>query len=137
MKLHLLLGVALLTAGPALAQTINTGPDYDERMLFNPSFIEQLSTPTRTAGGQPGAQYWQNTADYHIDARLDEKTARVSATVDITYTNNSPDRLPFVWLQVDQNLYRNDSRGGAVTPVAGGRFGNGDRAFRGATRCKP
>ena len=126
-----LLGATLLAAGPALAQTVNTGPAYDSRTLFNPSFIEQLSTPTRTAGGQPGANYWQNAADYHIDARLDEKTARVSATVDITYTNNSPDRLPFVWLQVDQNLYRNDSRGGAVTPAAGGRFGNGDRAFRG------
>ena len=126
-----LLGATLLAAGPALAQTVNTGPAYDSRTLFNPSFIEQLSTPTRTAGGQPGAQYWQNAADYRIDARLDEKTARVSATVDITYTNNSPDRLPFVWLQVDQNLYRNDSRGGAITPVAGGRFGNSDRTFRG------
>ena len=127
----LLLGAALFTVGSATAQQPATGPAYDARTLFNPSFIEQLSTPTRTAGGQPGAQYWQNAADYRIAARLDEKTARVSATVDITYTNNSPDRLPFVWLQVDQNLYRNDSRGGAVTPVAGGRFGNSDRAFRG------
>ncbi|GAB3650885.1 M1 family metallopeptidase [Hymenobacter agri] len=131
MKLHFLLGAALLAAGPALAQSINTGPAYDSRTLFNPSFIEQLSTPTRTAGGQPGAEYWQNAADYKINARLDEKTARVTASVVITYTNNSPDALPFVWLQVDQNLYRNDSRGGAVTPIGGGRFGNADRAFRG------
>jgi hypothetical protein len=126
-----LLGAALLAAGPSLAQTPNTGPAYDSRTLFNPSFIEQLSTPTRTAGGQPGAEYWQNAADYKIDARLDEKAARVNASVAITYTNNSPDALPFVWLQVEQNLYRNDSRGGAVTPVGGGRFGNADRAFRG------
>ena len=131
MKLHLLLGVALLTAGPALAQTINTGPAYDARTLFNPSFIEQLSTPTRTAGGQPGAQYWQNAADYKIDARLDEKAARVSATVAITYTNNSPDALSFVWLQVEQNLYKETSRGAGVTPVGGGRFGNGSRGFLG------
>ena len=131
MKPIFLLGAALLAAGPVLAQTPNTGPAYDARTLFNPSFIEQLSTPTRTAGGQPGAQYWQNAADYKIDARLDEKTARVTATAAITYTNNSPDALPFVWLQVDQNLYRNDSRGGAVTPIGGGRFGNADRAFRG------
>ncbi|GAB3850049.1 M1 family metallopeptidase [Hymenobacter terrigena] len=126
-----LLGAALLAAGPALAQTPNIGPAYDSRTLFNPSFIEQLSTPTRTAGGQPGAQYWQNAADYKIDARLDEKTARVTATVAITYTNNSPDALPFVWLQVDQNLYREDSRGAAITPVGGGRFGNNSRGFRG------
>ncbi len=126
-----LLGAALLAAGPARAQTIDTGPAYDPRALFNPSFIEQLSTPTRTAGGQPGARYWQNAADYKIDARLDEKTARVTATVAITYTNNSPDALPFVWLQVDQNLYREDSRGAAITPVGGGRFGNNARGFRG------
>ncbi|MGY3088710.1 hypothetical protein ACVWYF_001750 [Hymenobacter sp. UYAg731] len=126
-----LLGAALLAAGPALAQSPNTGPAYDSRTLFNPSFIEQLSTPTRTAGGQPGAEYWQNAADYKIDARLDEKTARVTATVAITYTNNSPDALAFVWLQVDQNLYREDSRGAAITPVGGGRFGNNSRGFRG------
>ena len=131
MKLTILLGTVLLAAGPALAQTINTGPAYDARTLFNPSFIEQLSTPTRTAGGQPGSQYWQNAADYRIDARLDEKAARVSATVAITYTNNSPDALSFVWLQVDQNLYREDSRGAAITPVGGGRFGNNARGFQG------
>ncbi|MBF9238125.1 M1 family metallopeptidase [Hymenobacter sp. BT683] len=128
----LLLGAALLsTAGAAWAQQVPTGPAYDARTLFNPSFIEQLATPTRTAGGQPGAAYWQNAADYKINASLDDKTARVTATVDITYTNNSPDRLPFVWLQLDQNLFRNDSRGAAATPVAGGRFGNAARGFRG------
>ena len=127
----LLLGASLLAAGPVLAQSPSTGPAYDSRTLFNPSFLEQLSTPTRTAGGQPGAQYWQNAADYKIDARLDEKTARVTATVAITYTNNSPDALPFVWLQVDQNLYREDSRGAAITPIGGGRFGNNSRGFRG------
>ncbi|MBD2769475.1 M1 family metallopeptidase [Hymenobacter sp. BT664] len=137
MKLNLLsrglLSAALLAAGPVAAQlpTSGSGAAYDARTLFNPSFIEQLATPTRTAGGQPGAAYWQNAADYKINARLDEKAARVTATVDITYTNNSPDNLPFVWLQVDQNLFRNDSRGAAATPVAGGRFGNSARAFRG------
>ena len=129
----LLLGVALLAAGASQAQQApgSTGPAYDARTLFNPSFIEQLATPTRTAGGQPGAAYWQNAADYQISARLDEKAARVTATVNITYTNNSPDALPFVWLQVDQNLFRADSRGAAATPVNGGRFGNAARGFRG------
>ncbi|WP_035563592.1 M1 family metallopeptidase [Hymenobacter sp. IS2118] len=132
MKRHFLLGVALLTtAGAARAQAVNTGPAYDARTLFSPLFIEQLATPTRTAGGKPGAAYWQNEADYKIDASLDDKTARVTATVDITYTNNSPDRLPFVWLQLDQNLFRADSRGAAATPVAGGRFGNAARGFQG------
>ncbi|ALW85557.1 peptidase M1 [Hymenobacter sedentarius] len=127
----LVLGAALLTTGVAAGQQAATGPAYDARTLFSPMFIEQLATPTRTAGGQPGAAYWQNGADYKINARLDDKTARVTASVDITYTNNSPDRLAFVWLQLDQNLYRADSRGAAATPVAGGRFGNSARDFRG------
>ncbi|TPG67663.1 M1 family peptidase [Hymenobacter nivis] len=83
-----------------------------------------MGPATRTAGGQPAANYWQNAADYQIAASLDEKAARVSATATITYTNNSPNALPFVWLQLDQNLFRGDSRGAAATPVAGGRFGN-------------
>ncbi|HEX8505477.1 MAG TPA: M1 family peptidase, partial [Hymenobacter sp.] len=126
-----LLSAALLLASTAAAQQFSTGPAYDARTLFSPAFIEQLATPTRTAGGQPGAAYWQNAADYKIAARLDEKAARVTATVDITYTNNSPDALPFVWLQLDQNLYRADSRGAAATAVAGGRFGNSARGFKG------
>ena len=138
MKIPFLLGAALLAAGPALAQAVNTGPAYDARTLFNPSFIEQLATPTRTAGGQPGAQYWQNAADYKIDARLDENTARVTATATITYTNNSPDRAA---LRV---------AAGRPEPVSGrlargGRDARGRRALRqrgrgasgAATRCRP
>ena len=132
MRIPFLSGALLAVAGlGARAASAQTGPGYDARTLFNPTFIEQLATPTRTAGGQPGAAYWQNAADYKIKASLDDKTARVTASVDIAYTNNSPDRLPFVWLQVDQNLFRADSRGAAATPVAGSRFGNGARGFRG------
>ena len=106
-------------------------PPYNARALFTPDYLNQVGPATRTAGGQPAATYWQNAADYQITASLDEKTARVSATATITYTNNSPDALPFVWLQLDQNLFRADSRGAAATPVAGGRFGNSARGFQG------
>ncbi len=106
-------------------------PPYNARALFAPNFLDQPGPTTRTAGGAPGATYWQNAADYQITASLDEKKARVAATAVITYTNNSPDALGFVWLQVDQNLFRNDSRGAAITPVQGGRFGNAARGFRG------
>ncbi|MGI4884592.1 MAG: M1 family metallopeptidase [Janthinobacterium lividum] len=106
-------------------------PPYNARALFSPDYLNQVGPATRTAGGQPAATYWQNAADYQIAASLDEKTARVSATATITYTNNSPDALPFVWLQLDQNLFRADSRGAAATPVAGGRFGNAARGFQG------
>ena len=130
-----LLGSALLLGGAAQAQTggpaAGPGPGFNARALFVPNFLDQAGPATHTAGGQPGATYWQNAADYQIAASLDEKRARVTATAAITYTNNSPDALPFVWLQVDQNLFRADSRGAAVTPPAGGRFGNAARGFLG------
>ena len=129
----LLLGAAATQAQPNLPVIVPPAnmPPYDAKALFQPDFLDQPAPATRTGGGKPGATYWQNAADYQIAARLDEKAARVTATVHITYTNNSPDELPFVWLQLDQNLFRADSRGAAVTPVAGGRFGNAARGFQG------
>ena len=135
----LLAGAALLL-GAATAQAQRPAPlppppanlpPYDARVLFQPDFLDQPAPSTRTGGGKPGATYWQNAADYQIAASLDEKAARVTATATITYTNNSPDELPFVWVQLDQNLFRADSRGAAATPVAGSRFGNGARGFQG------
>ncbi|MGI4741668.1 MAG: M1 family metallopeptidase [Janthinobacterium lividum] len=135
---RLLAGAALLLSTVAQAQSglpvivppANL-PPYNARALFNPDYLNQVGPATRTAGGKPGATYWQNAADYQIAASLDDKAARVTATAAITYTNNSPDELPFVWLQLDQNLYRADSRGSAATPLTGSRFGNGSRSFRG------
>ncbi len=135
-----LLAGAVLLLGAATAQAQRPAPlppppanlpPYDARVLFQPDFLDQTAPATRTGGGKPGATYWQNAADYQIAASLDEKAARVTATVTITYTNNSPDELPFVWVQLDQNLFRADSRGAAATPVAGSRFGNGARGFQG------
>ncbi len=129
----LLLGAATAQAQQGLPIVIPPAnlPPYDARVLFQPDYLNQPAPATRTGGGQPGATYWQNAADYQIAASLDEKAARVTATATITYTNNSPDELPFVWVQLDQNLFRADSRGAAATPVAGSRFGNGARGFKG------
>jgi hypothetical protein len=136
-----LLAGAMLLFGAATAQAQRPAfplppppadmPPFDARALFQPDYFKMPPVATRTGGGKPGATYWQNAADYTIAARLDEQTARVTATATITYTNNSPDELPFVWLQVDQNLFRADSRGAAATPVNGGRFGNSARGFQG------
>lgn len=71
---------------------------------------------TRSASGEPGPGYWQQRADYTIDATLDTAAKRVSGTVRIRYTNNSPDSLRLVWLQLDQNLYGNGSKGSALFP---------------------
>jgi hypothetical protein len=82
----------------------------------------------RTASGMPGPDYWQQRADYTITASLDTARQRVSGSVTIRYTNNSPDTLRFVWLQLDQNLYRPGSKGSALFP-ADSRWGV--RGFQG------
>ena len=71
----------------------------------------------RSASGVPGPHYWQQRADYTIAATLDTATTTVAGSVQIRYTNNSPDTLRYVWIQVDQNLYRNGSKGSALFPA--------------------
>jgi hypothetical protein len=68
----------------------------------------------RSAGGQPGPDYWQQRADYSIAATLDTSSQSLAGRVTITYTNNSPDTLTFVWLQLDQNLYHEGSIGSTL-----------------------
>lgn len=70
-----------------------------------------LPTPNeqRTASGAPGRGYWQQRADYVINVELDDTTQRLSASETITYFNNSPDPLSYLWLQLDQNIWAKDS----------------------------
>ena len=71
----------------------------------------------RSANGVPGPDYWQQRADYTIAATLDTGTTELTGSVEIRYTNNSPDTLRYVWVQVDQNLYRTGSKGSALFPA--------------------
>ena len=72
---------------------------------------EVLPTPNayRNAAGAPGHEYWQQEASYRIDVRLDEDARRVIGSETISYTNNSPDSLRYLWLQLDQNRFKDDS----------------------------
>src|SRR4029077_21205107 len=67
-----------------------------------------LPTPTmiREGSGRPGSRYWQERADYTIRAALDTATHTITGSETIRYTNNSPDSLRYLWLQVDQNIYK-------------------------------
>jgi len=78
-----------------------------------------LPTPTllREGSGRPGPRYWQQRADYSIRVALDTATHTVSGAETIRYLNNSPDTLAYLWLQLDQNIYRANSRGAAVNPT--------------------
>ncbi len=97
---------------------------YDQHKVFSPLFYQQNGNQYRTAGGAPSAKYWQNRADYKLNVSLDTAKHRITGSAQITYTNNSPDGLPFLWLQLDQNIYREDSRGQATSAITGGRFVN-------------
>ena len=72
---------------------------------------QELPTPNvyRTASGAPGHEYWQQRADYNMKIHLDDATQRIDGSETITYTNNSPDELRYVWLQLDQNVRALDS----------------------------
>src|SRR5215218_10109083 len=99
MRLLLACLLCLTTFSPAAAQS-KTRPSDKFRQLE-----EELPTPNayRAASGAPGHRYWQQRADYTIDAELDEANRRVTARETVAYYNNSPDTLSYLWLQLDQN----------------------------------
>jgi hypothetical protein len=98
---------------------------YDAKEAFNPQFYTYPGNDFRSASGEPGPKYWQNRTDYKINCTLDTTKHSISGDVELTYTNNSPDNLKFLWLQLDQNIYKIDSRGSATTTETGGRYANG------------
>jgi hypothetical protein len=71
-----------------------------------------LATPNmfRTASGAPGPAYYQQQADYKIDIELDDKNSKLSGSETVTYYNNSPDNLEYLWLQLDQNQAAKNSQ---------------------------
>lgn len=105
---------------------------YDPHVLFSPLFYPTGSTITRAATGEPNVGYWQNKADYSITASLNDITHEVTGSVTITYKNNSPHALSFLWLQLDQNLFNRESRGQARMPLdSRSRYGDSKSSFNG------
>lgn len=131
----LLIGVLVLLSLSATAQTINS--TYDQHDLFTPNFYPSSVNEYRAADGEPGPKYWTNRASYKIAANFDDIKDEISGSVTITYTNNSPEALPFLWLYLDQNLYNLDSRGQAKTPATGrSRYGDVNSKFEGGFNIK-
>lgn len=130
--------VACLLAFSGFAQqTAPTTPtsNYNPGEAFGPLFYTQNGNEYRSASGAPGPKYWQNRVDYNITANLDETKNMVSGSVTITYKNNSPDKLPFLWLQLDQNTFKETSRGYAVTPPVS-RYGAQGEKFDGGYKIQ-
>jgi hypothetical protein len=113
MKKLLSFGIMCLTALTVMAQDIRNNPGSNHGNKF-----EQLGTilPTpneyRTASGAPGTKYWQQRADYDIKATLDEKNLMLHGSETITYFNNSPDVLTYIWLQLDENEHSTTKNAG-------------------------
>lgn len=104
----------------AVAQTNPTEKSIKESSRVDSNKFSQmydlLATPNmfRTASGAPGPAYYQQKADYKIDVELDDKNSRLSGSETITYYNNSPDTLEYLWVQLDQNQAAKNSQ----TPLA-------------------
>ncbi|MFN9950476.1 MAG: M1 family metallopeptidase [Bacteroidota bacterium] len=106
-----------------------TVSNYSYTETFAPFFYSKNGNEFRSASGEPGPRYWQNKVDYMIDVKLNEATNEIKGYEIITYTNNSPQKLPYLWMQLDQNLFRKDSRGSAITPYNGSRNGGRGQGF--------
>jgi len=103
MKQSIVLFLILCLVVPALAQQTWQGK-FEQ-------LDQQLPTPNsyRAASGAPGINYWQQRADYDIDVELNEDTQLITGKETITYFNNSPEILRFLWLQLDQNNLSKDN----------------------------
>ncbi len=106
-------GPGMRVPGPRAPETI-----FSRLALPSPNEV-------RLGSGAPGPEYWQQRVDYTIEATLDDVARTLTAKARITYTNNSPHDLSYVWLNLEQNLFNPESRGARLTS-RGARFGNRD-----------
>ena len=85
--------------------------------LLGTDFTPKMELPRDRLVENQDMPIGKNSADYKIDIRLNEDKKHFTGSEVITYTNNSPDALGFLWVQVDQNLFKKDSRGNAIIPL--------------------
>ncbi|MDC8000767.1 M1 family metallopeptidase [Aequorivita todarodis] len=117
----LFLAILFLFSGIVSAQE-ETDSQKRESGHYNTNRFKQLyeefSTPNmfRTASGAPGPSYYQQQADYKMDIELDDKNKKITGNETITYSNNSPDPLEYLWVQLDQNKRAKDSKSPLIEP---------------------
>lgn len=119
---------ALAAAAPANAAPAATpapASAFDPLALFAPLQLPDAPNSYRSGSGVPGPAFWQNRADYDLNASIDPATHSLSGEAAITYTNHSPDTLDVLWLQLDQNIYRADARAAASRPLKRKQFTDG------------
>src|SRR5690606_11287250 len=103
----------LLIFGLSMAQDDENGDQkgHENTNKFRQMY-QEFATPNlfRTGSGAPGSAYYQQQADYKMDITLNDDTKEISGEQTITYTNNAPESLDYLWLQLDQNIRTKDSK---------------------------
>ena len=110
MKKIFFYGMLLLSSTVIWAQTVGQEGHYNQSKFRQ--LKQELATPNsyRTASGAPGHAYYQQKADYKMDIVLDDEKQRIYGEELITYYNNSPDQLDYLWVQLDQNIRAADAK---------------------------
>src|SRR5215212_5423660 len=105
-KIMLTCGLILMACSFLFAQNLQNNSNSNHGNKFEQLGVI-LPTPNeyRSASGAPGPKYWQQRCDYDIKCELDEKNLKLTGSETITYFNNSPDQLTFLWLQLDENQH--------------------------------
>ncbi|QYJ68584.1 M1 family metallopeptidase [Flavobacterium litorale] len=114
--------LSLLGAMPLIAQETPREPGHTDNNKFSQMY-NQMATPNmfRTASGAPGPAYYQQQADYKMDIELDDENTKLYGTETITYHNNAPEPLEYLWVQLDQNRRAADSKSPLISSQ---RMGN-------------
>ena len=134
MRLPFILTITVLLAAlnfssPVGGQTTANPDKFKQADKFR-QLEEILPTPNaaRVASGAPGKGYWQQQVDYEIDIRLNDETQELDGKEKITYTNNSSDKLKYLWLQLDANLHHPHAESKTASPSQAIRSLSFDRA---------
>jgi len=123
-KLLFLLFLTVFAAAHAQRRPRKANPNdtissnYVPKELFSPMFYHDKGNEFHSANGNPGPKYWSNRVDYQLKATIDTTSKTLTGSENITYTNNSPDALDDLWLQLDQNTYKKESRSNFYTGTA-------------------
>lgn len=123
MKKFLFASIFMLFSTVVLAQDSTAIQGHKNNNKFK-QLYEEFATPNRfrTASGAPGVDYYQQQVDYKMDIELDDQNTKLYGNETITYTNNSPDALPYLWVQLDQNIRNENDMEGAKNPSGAPSF---------------
>ena len=107
--------IFFISSSFVFAQQKDIKTNYNPREIFAQNFYILKGNEFRSALGTPGSKYWQNQANYSLQATIDTSNNELTGTAIIHYINNSPDSLQSLWLLLEQNTYRKDARSNFYT----------------------